>query len=106
MSTWVERPVDRESPHLVLNHEDHPLPVALVGPEIDGKLGVEFVVPMNSDDEVLQRVVHDVREDIVFYLDGAGGPVPWEYAIYHCSTAANLYSRVHWGYTGPQEIAP
>ena len=23
---------------------------------------------------------------------------PWSYAIYHCGTAANIYSPVHWSY--------
>ena len=98
MSNWTERPVSRELPHLVLSHNDHTSPVALVGPEIDGKLGVGFLAPRDSDDEILQGVVRDVLHEIGFYLDEAGGPDPWGYAIYHCGTASNIYSSVHWSY--------
>ncbi len=77
-------------------------PVALIGqPAIDGRFAAELLVPRDSDDEGLQRVVHEVLHETDFYLDEAGGPYPWGYAIYHCGTASNVHSRVHWSYFKP-----
>ena len=44
-----------------------------------------------------------VRKELDFYLveHPAGFPAtggPWEYAVYHCGTGANIYSSVHWSY--------
>ncbi len=38
------------------------------------------------------------RKSLDFYLVGLNKPDPWAYAIYHCNTAANMYSEVHWSY--------
>jgi hypothetical protein len=50
-----------------------------------------------------QRIIDAAREELDFYLvehpkgfPGTGHP--WGYAIYHCNTAANMYSNVHWSY--------
>jgi len=36
--------------------------------------------------------------ELDFYLVEKGGANPWAYAKYHCNTAANMYSSVHWSY--------
>jgi hypothetical protein len=104
-SKWEERPVDRQQPHFVISHGpiSDASPVALVGPEIDGKFGVEFLVPRDSEDEHVQSVVRDVLREIDYYLDELGEPHPWAYAIYHCSTMSNLIGRVHWSYYEPSD---
>ena len=104
MSNWTEGPVSRELPHFALSHDSHASPVALVGhPAIDGRFAVEFLVPRDSDDEVLQIVVREVLHEIDFYLDNVGGPNPWEYAIYHCGTMSNVIPPVHWSYFKPSD---
>ena len=37
MWSWQERSVDRDQPHLVLNHDEHDAPIAVVGPQ-DGEV--------------------------------------------------------------------
>jgi hypothetical protein len=41
-------------------------------------------------------MINAARKDIDFYLVEKGEANPWAYAKYHCSTAANIYSKVHW----------
>ena len=36
-----------------------------------------------------------VMSELRYYLLDKGEPDPWNYAQYHCTTAANLYSAVH-----------
>ena len=36
--------------------------------------------------------------ELRYYLLDKGEPDPWNYAQYHCITAANLYSAVHWSF--------
>jgi hypothetical protein len=38
------------------------------------------------------------KKELDFYLVEKGEMNPWAYAQYHCSTAANMYSTVHWSY--------
>ncbi len=40
----------------------------------------------------------DRKTELNFYLVEKGEPDPWAYAKYHCTTASNLYSSVHWSY--------
>ncbi|MFH0818047.1 MAG: hypothetical protein V1909_05450, partial [Candidatus Micrarchaeota archaeon] len=46
----------------------------------------------------------DARYELDFYLVEKDEPDPWAYALYHCNTGANMFSRVHWSYfpTGSQ----
>jgi len=41
--------------------------------------------------------VNEVTRELNFYLIEKGEDNPWAYAKYHCSTASNIYSSVHWG---------
>ena len=103
MWSWAEREVAREQPHLMLSHDEHDAPVALVGAPVGGIFPVQFLVSRGSDDEVMRRVVADTVRELDYYLIELGEPDPWAYAGYHCGTAANLYSRVHWGRVVPKE---
>ena len=76
---------------------------ALVGAPVDGIFPVQFLVSRESDDEVMRRVVADTVRELDHYLIELGEPDAWAYAIYHCGTAANLYSRVHWSYADSKE---
>ena len=103
MWSWTEREVAREQPHLALAHNEHSATVARVGAPVDGIFPVQFLVSRESDDEVMRRVVADTVRELDYYLVELGEPDPWAYAIYHCGTAANLYSRVHWSRVVPKE---
>jgi hypothetical protein len=102
MWSWTESEVGREQPHLVLAHDEHVAPVALVGAPADGIFPVQFLVSRESDHEVMRRVVADTVRSLDLYLTEVGRPDPWAYAIYHCRTAANIYQPVHWSYVDPK----
>lgn len=40
--------------------------------------------------------IEAVKHDLDYYLKDVGRPDPWAHAQYHCGTASNWYSRVHW----------
>jgi hypothetical protein len=59
---------------------------------------VEFVI---EDDMRERRAARRaVSDELDFYLVTKGERDPLGYAIHHCSTAANVYSKVHWAHTG------
>jgi protein-tyrosine-phosphatase len=43
-------------------------------------------------------MIRAVRKEINYFLIELGEKKPWLYAQYHCGTASNMYSRVHWGF--------
>jgi len=46
-------------------------------------------------------MVEEVRRELNFFLKEIaqeGNVDPWHYAKYHCSTASNIYSNIHWSY--------
>ena len=93
---WVEGRVDVAGEHIVLLGEDFETAIARVAPAADGAFVVEFLVADDPLDSAAQRMLSEARRELDFYLLEVGGPDPWAYAIYHCGTAANLYSSLHW----------
>jgi hypothetical protein len=59
---------------------------------------VEFLPASELAGTALEAGRQAVRQELDFYLVQLEEPDPWRYAIYHCTTAANIYSSVHWGY--------
>ena len=103
--SWREGPVDKTNEHMRLFYGDadagtQPLEVALLAPAKRGQVDsyvVEFVPP--RDGKTLSREVRTaVEKEINYYLLEKDEKDPWQYAIYHCGTAANVYSPVHWSY--------
>jgi len=47
-----------------------------------------------------------VQRDIEVLFAGRGQTALWEYARYHCSSAANVYGRVHWVWRDPSSGQP
>ena len=101
--SWREGSVDANEEHIELrygdasktNHESW-LPIALVGRPEDHVFPVFWL--MKPDDPSREEMIIAARRELDFYLVEKGEPNPWKYAIYHCSTSANLYSDVHWSY--------
>jgi hypothetical protein len=106
---WQQGPVDRTKEHFELRYGSAEgsdwnewIPVALIGPPKARVVNVQFLVepsePKNAE------AVGDVEKEIQFYLIEKGEPDPWSYAQYHCGTASNIYSNVHWSFfkTGNQ----
>jgi hypothetical protein len=92
--TWREGAVDAKKAHIRIYYADDPKPVARVAPGRDHSFTVQFAKRSGLPNEVLEAV----RRELDFYLVEKREENPWAYAIYHCSTGANVYSTVHWGY--------
>ena len=70
------------------------IPIALIAPRLGG-LAVQYIAADNAETKMM---VHEVQEELRYYLVEKGEPDPWAYAVYHCGTASNWYSNVHWVY--------
>jgi hypothetical protein len=95
---WVEGVVDRNDDHIKITYGEDPEPVALFAPGPEKTFTVEFLPKLEALSQENQETLDDVREKLDFFLVELGEEDPWAYAIYHCSTASNMYSNVHWGY--------
>ena len=103
---WREGPVDRGQEHIELRYGDASktgyegwIPVALVGRPTRRVFPVQWIT------NVASQAVAEVRRELDFYLvehpaSYPGTGHPWEYAVYHCGTAAKMYSSVHWSKFG------
>ena len=94
---WKEGKVDRAATHMRLVYGDAELPVALVAKPVGNTFVVEFLPIPELDQGEYERIKLAVTKELTFYLVEMGED-PWRYAIYHCGTASNIYSDVHWGY--------
>ena len=93
---WKEGKVDRSAPHMKLVYGDAELPVALVAKPVGHTFVVEFLQIPEIDQSEYDRIKLAVTKELTFYLVELGEKDPWKYAIYHCDTASNIYSDVHW----------
>lgn len=98
---WKRGRVDKSRHHISISYGDlnkiHPsecLNVALVSKPENKCFSVEFLIP--ETDPAMREPVGATIKELDFYLVDKGESDPWEYALYHCTTAANLYSSVHW----------
>ncbi len=98
---WVTGSVDTNREYIELRYGDlneveykDCIPVARIGPPHDKTFTVEFLIDPASSE--YREVIEKTQKQLDFYLLEVGGPNPWAYAKYHCGTAANLYSTVHW----------
>ena len=100
---WEKGKVDRTKPHFKLTYGDlnkvDPkdfIPVALVSEPDHFKFTVEFVLSGESgrDKKVLDHAVKEIN----FYLIELREKNPFAYARYHCGTASNIYSHIHWSF--------
>ena len=86
--------VDQHKEHIKLSIGDDPTPMALLAPQDPYRFTVQFLI---QDNEVTRASLKAIRTELDFYLIGLGEKDPWAYAKYHCGTASNIYSEVHWG---------
>jgi hypothetical protein len=98
-STWRRAAVDPSTEHLALFYgspdEDVDCwsPVARIGRPVDGVFPVEFI---GEPDTARTEELAAAQQQLDYYLVDLGASDPWAYAVYHATTLANLYSRVHW----------
>ena len=106
-----EAPVDPTVEHFTLHYGDIRTTeaadwvlVARVGCPARGRLHVEFLIdPTNP---ALAAMLAKVTRDVEYYFVEKGEREPWGYAVYHCTTESNLYSKVHWSHIRPGQPAP
>ena len=90
----VEGEVDIKSEHVQLTFGEEEV-VALAAPGEDNMFVYQFLIKKSSGNE---DIVREVMHELEFYLVNKDEEHPWGYAKYHCTTSANIYSKVHWGY--------
>lgn len=96
---WTQGYVDPEEEHIKISYGDDSIPVALVAPYRKRAFTVQFVITADpSTTNPYQKIFEETRKELDFYLIEKGEEDPWAYAIYHCTTTANLSSPIHWGY--------
>ena len=96
--SWEEGAVDAKKEHIRIYRANDPKPSARVAPGRDRSFTVQFI----KRSGVPKKVLEGVRRELDYYLVELGEENPWAYAIYHCSTMANVYSTVQWGYYSPK----
>ena len=91
---WIQGQVDTTQDHFKLRYGEDPTAVALVGRGEEFTFIVQFLEDHFGDIKRLKAVTSDLD----YFLIELKERDPWLYAQYHCSTASNLYSGVHWGF--------
>lgn len=103
---WVEGIVNTGGERFEITYGDDPRPSALVRRGRGRSITVQLFSPAGESASDAKEAHAKVEEELRFYFVEPNEPDPWAYAIYHCTTAANLYSQVHWhfrhgNYGGP-----
>ena len=100
---WVRGEVNSAKEHIKLFYGKIPEKswdefdlVALLAPADQSTFNVQFVLEKTG--KAAEAMTRAVEDELDFYLVNKREPNGWAYAIYHCSTGANLYSMVHWAY--------
>lgn len=100
---WAEGKVNSAEEHIQIcygNPQDSDWArfpkIALLSPPEEKKFTVQFLLDAKGRKE--QDMIREVRQELDFYLVEKKEENPWAYARYHCGTAANIYSRVHWDF--------
>jgi hypothetical protein len=101
---WDEGDVDASREHIELRYGnalktdcDAWIPVARVGKPIGMTFPVQWLLQEKKAPRNIRMFNEAVRE-LNFYLIQLLKADPWEYAIHHCLSASNMYSRIHWAY--------
>jgi protein-tyrosine-phosphatase len=100
---WVEGIVSNWSEHIKISfHEQDDditfIPVARIAPGHGKTTLVQFVLNEDLSASKTEQILKDVKRQFDFFLSEKDEPDPWQYAMYHCTTAGMLYSTVWWGY--------
>jgi hypothetical protein len=103
ISRWREGQVDRTKEHFELRYgsaeQSDSIPVAVVGIPQGGTVNVHFLIEPGDSRNI--DILGRVKRDIQFYLFELQEGDPWAYAQYHCGTASNIFSEIHWSFFKP-----
>ena len=98
----VEGPVSPDGEHMSLSYgafdapgrDEPPFPeVARVSPPQKGVITLELLIDDSTAHD--EEIIAAVRRRVHWLFVEKREPNPWAYARYHCTTSANIYSRVH-----------
>ena len=100
---WQEGEVDSAEEHIELrtgnaqsSGYDDWAPVARLRRVTVDTYVVQWLLDADTPDR--EVMIAGVRRELDFYLIELDKVDPWMYAIYHCTTASNMYSSVQWSY--------
>jgi hypothetical protein len=99
-SAWKcsEGVVNQKYEHIQIRYNDNPDPVALIAQGKKRSFVVQFIPQSNPESTQAKKILEEVRKELDFFLVEKGEERPWGYALYHCRSAVNIYSKVHWSY--------
>jgi hypothetical protein len=102
MTRWTEGTIELGNEHILLSWGtlDDARPIARVAPAEAHAFTVQFIVDKGRH----AAAVAAVTEELNFYFIENREPNPWAYARYHCNSASNLYSSVHWELFKPAPV--
>lgn len=97
---WEFGRIDEHAEHILISYGDLSeisveslQPIARLSPPDKCLFTVELLPTI---DDLGCR--EELERQLDFYLLEHGLPEPWHYALHHCATAANIYSRLHWSH--------
>lgn len=93
---WEVQHVNSSNEHIKISFSDlgNTLFIAKISPPQNYVFSVEFV----NNEKINEDIKKLARKSIDFYLIELQEKDPWLYAKYHCTTASNIYSKIHWSY--------
>jgi len=111
---WAEGYVNMNEPYFYLIFgkefiESQNSTVVYIGPPLDECFPVSFVTPDSCDSDISEKARAESIKELDYFLcklpaeRSLDATKSWEYQAYHCSTAANVYGSIHWGYESHQE---
>ena len=97
-----EGPVSVVEEHIEITYgsfgtDEAPFPtVALLSPPRENVISLEFLIDDSTSHNA--EIIAAVRAHARWLFLEKGEANPWGYACHHCSTAANIYSRINWSW--------
>jgi bacterioferritin-associated ferredoxin len=95
--SWKTGEVDSSGEHIEIKYGDidNPISVAFLSPPVKRVFTVQFLIEDNKGNKAILK---SIKVELDFYLLEKGEPNPWVYMKHHCTSAGNMYSKVHWIY--------
>ncbi len=95
---WYKGKVDPREEHIEIRYGERHRPVARVARDVRKQFTVQFLLAARSGDARRRKLLDEVSSDLDRYLLELVGPDSWAFVQFHCGTAANRCSNVHWSW--------
>lgn len=89
---WKEGKVDLSKEHILIKEPETSEVLAYIEP-VGDDIRVEFNKEASS---AARKLTAEAEKQLNFYFGENQAEDAWEYAVYHCSSAANIYSPIRW----------